>query len=72
MYKYFYLDSKVIMKKTKKTSITDNISAKSDANRIVKNMVMYIYTQIKVLIFIGHSGFFHASISGHNPVLSSS
>ena len=60
------------MKKTKKTSITDNISAKSDANRIVKNMVMYIYTQIKVLIFICHSGFFHASISGHNPVLSSS
>ena len=44
------------MKKTKKTSITDNISAKSDANRIVKNMVMYIYTQIKVLIFICHSG----------------
>jgi hypothetical protein len=40
------------MKKTKKTSITDNISAKSDANRIVKNMVMYIYTRIKVLIFI--------------------
>ena len=30
--------AKVIMKKTKKTSITDNISAKSDANRIVKNM----------------------------------
>ena len=30
--------AKVIMKKTKKTSIADNISAKSDANRIVKNM----------------------------------
>ena len=45
MYEYFYLDFKVIIKKRKKISITDNISVKSDANRIVKDMVMYIYTQ---------------------------